>query len=678
MPLAFLTPWIWLGAIAVTVPLYLHLRRKREPNLVRFSAVRFLRDQSKAQHTPRALRDWLLLLVRCLGLVLVVGAFSWPYWRTGITSHAKESVVYILDNTLSRQANGGFLKDRDRTASDLQQLRPGKQAAVIELTSTPRVVVAFGEDPLVARGKVLALSPSCQHGSFLAAFRLANSLFAHAPSQHRRIVLLSDNQAGQWDENVSTPPFLNNVQLDLPNTLAREWPNLWVSDPRAQRVYFGDHSRVNFTVRLGHLGPASTAKVTVRANGTPILERDVDLQNQPRTILIQAQCDADPSKWLSFEAQVQGTPDALEIDNRAFYAVPPIIEGKVALLAQSPYLRVALSPEVMRGHWQTSLLDPEHLSLEPSSKSPADVLCVESAFLQKPEARNLVKQYLAAGRGVFLVVNHLSPVIDSCLEELGFEPDGTLDLSQTTPDKSQLVFADHSIFQPFQSPDFAKLDDLVILRCARLKAREGRPLMLAPSGMGLFFESTRFPGKLLVCAFGFERDQTSWPIHPTFVPLLDLTLQAARAQDAEPTLFVPGATALIQFPERDLAADLVVRDHDKEIETVSIDHGRARVRVPGVPGIYNLRQRNRPETLGMLAVNAPAVESELVFVPAPKQLAAWSLPKTARANERAPAGSFAVGFSGILQQHLWWWMILGGLLVLALETVLAEAKGAKS
>ena len=42
MPCLFLNPWFWLGALAVAAPIWLHLRRKRETNLVEFSALRFL------------------------------------------------------------------------------------------------------------------------------------------------------------------------------------------------------------------------------------------------------------------------------------------------------------------------------------------------------------------------------------------------------------------------------------------------------------------------------------------------------------------------------------------------------------------------------------------------------------------------------------------------------------
>ena len=52
MPWSFLNPWFWLGALAVAAPVWLHLRRKRETNLVAFSALQFLEDQPEPRRSP--------------------------------------------------------------------------------------------------------------------------------------------------------------------------------------------------------------------------------------------------------------------------------------------------------------------------------------------------------------------------------------------------------------------------------------------------------------------------------------------------------------------------------------------------------------------------------------------------------------------------------------------------
>src|SRR5215213_2277350 len=121
MGIAFLNPWFWLGALALAAPLWLHLKRKREKKLVQFTGLRFLDDEPQARQSPRRLRHLLLFLLRALALLLVVTAFAWPYIRAAQSGPIKASVVYILDNTLSHQANGGFQKDRDRVAREIAE-----------------------------------------------------------------------------------------------------------------------------------------------------------------------------------------------------------------------------------------------------------------------------------------------------------------------------------------------------------------------------------------------------------------------------------------------------------------------------------------------------------------------------------------------------------------------------
>jgi len=77
MPLAFLNPWLWIGALALAAPLWLHLRRRQETNVLRFSALRFLDDEPQPRQSPLRLRNILLFLLRALALLLWVPGFIW-------------------------------------------------------------------------------------------------------------------------------------------------------------------------------------------------------------------------------------------------------------------------------------------------------------------------------------------------------------------------------------------------------------------------------------------------------------------------------------------------------------------------------------------------------------------------------------------------------------------------
>ncbi len=678
MPLSFLNPWFWLGALAVAAPIWLHLRRKKETNLIRFSALRFLEDQPEPRRSPLQLQSLVLLALRLLALLLVVAAFAWPYLRRADTAPIQESRVYILDNTLSHQARDGFARDRDHIVKELCKAPASVQVAVIELTSVPRVVVAFADEREAARQAVRQLQPSFQRGSYLAAFRQANALLANSLGERKRIVFLGDNQQNQWNENVNTPPFLGQVQIDLPKNIAPVLPNLSLSEPRAQRIFLGDKSLVNFTAKLNHIGEAQTANVLLRANGQVIFNRSVDLDKQPETILLQAQWEAEPGAWLRGELTVDGTPDALAADNRVYFALAPVVEGKVALLAQSPFLRVALSPDIMRGQWATRVLEPASLSAELAADQDADVLCLESNYLQSGDARKLVWRYLSNGRGVFLVVNRITPAIKGHLRELGFQAEEAIELRKETPARFQFVSFNHPVFHPFLSPDYGNLLEIKVTKYVSLQGSDVMPLIFADNGAALFFQGTRLRGKLFVAAFGLDREHTSWPVHQSFIPFLDLTLQAARAEDPTPTAFEPGEICVLQLPAAAAAREVVLRDERTDLARVPATHGRVEIRMPARPGLYSLTYDDSTQVEKMFSVNPPAKESELAYANASDAVKLWRLNASSGAEKSASAAAATrMSLRAILQQRLWWWMVLAGMLALIVESALAEARKAR-
>lgn len=667
MSLGLLHPWFLLGALAVAAPLWLHLRRKPLANLVRFSALRFLEDSPQPQHSPRQLRHWLLFALRVLAVMAVTGAFAWPYWREAQRAVVKESRVYLLDNTLSHQANGGFLRDRDRILADLAQAGPEVQTAVVELTSQPRVVVSFGDSREEAARQLQALTPSHQRGAYLVAFRQANALFANSLGERRRIIFLSDHQENQWLENLNTPPFLQGVEVELPKIGPTNAPNLALSEPRLQRLFLGDRSVVNCSVNLIHSGPAASATVTLRSNDQLIFNRTVELQNQPETLLLQAQWEADPALWLRGEAALAGEPDALAADNRAFFTLPPVREGQVAMLAQSPYLRLALGPDIMRGHWVTRLLDPAKLTDELTTPTPAEVLVVESGYLQSADVRTLVGRYLREGRGVFMLVNRLTPPITGALRELGFEVQTRSATEPPASERLQYFLSNHPIFHPFLAPDFGNLLEVKAARVP-IQVTQGFPLLFSESGEPLFFQGTRFPGRLFVAAFGLEREQTTWPLHVSFIPFLDLCLQNSRPAETTPLDYEPGATTVLGFAGDSPVGEVVLRDGSREITRAPVVQGKARLRLPDPPGLYELTYDAATAPERVFSVNPPVKESRLSYVASPEALRLWQV-ASGKASTAAPpaAAPAAMSRAAIQQQQLWWWLVLGALTALVVE-----------
>lgn len=100
----FLNPSILLGLLAASIPLIIHLLNFRKLNKVEFSSLNFLKELQKSKIRKIKIKQWLLLFLRILLIILLVLAFARPTLEgTNIigASSAKSSSVFVLDNSPS-------------------------------------------------------------------------------------------------------------------------------------------------------------------------------------------------------------------------------------------------------------------------------------------------------------------------------------------------------------------------------------------------------------------------------------------------------------------------------------------------------------------------------------------------------------------------------------------------
>ncbi len=105
--------------------------------------------------------------------------------------------------------------------------------------------------------------------------------------------------------------------------------------------------------------------------------------------------------------------------------------------------------------------------------------------------------------------------------------------------------------------------------------------------------------------------------------------------------------------------------------------------MPDQPGLYNLsiESPSSNDVFKVFSVNPPARESQLTYLPNPEAIKLWQMERLPETLNKAPGGvptQARLALSGILQQRIWWWMLLGGLGLLVLETVLASRIEAKT
>ncbi|MFM7074334.1 MAG: BatA domain-containing protein [Planctomycetota bacterium] len=719
MIVSFLYPLCWLGALAVAAPLWLHLRRRSDRPVVRFPTARFLDDHTIADERPFRLRDPWLFALRAAALMLLVSAFAWPYLSKRAPGPIQVSRVLVLDKTLSHQAEGRFATARQAALEAVAKASPDTQVAVVEVGRTPRVIVEFQDRPDASAAKIAALEPGFERGSYLVAFRQAAALLEMASGPRRRIELLGDNQENQWTDTEPTLPFLGEFEVQLPSTIPANANNLSVAAPELRRSFQAGVAIVELQVQLARSGDVPAALLIVESNGKEVAKRPVlfaSPQSTTTTLRVAWPVDERQEVRGSVRARRLAAPpsdpsfaviageDALPMDDIAWFHEPPREEGRVAVVAQSPYLAAALSPEVMRGRWAAVTAEAE-VGRDERLKS-GDVLLIEARNLLEASNKELLEHYQRTRRGVLLVVDRESTVIANGLKSLGLEYGG--EVKDAAPAPFRYIMFDHPIFQPLRARDFGDLLDIRVSRYRRFAAPNARVLVYSALGDPLLMEVDNGAGKIVVAAFGWERNATNWPIHPSFVPFLDLSLEYLRQRESWQRQFEPGERCLWTFDavaRRSAANDTTAAPGAASSAAIStaisaavvvtdaegVERYRGPLRgetvdfpVPSRPGLYDVSFDGGRSIARTFAVNPSPLESMLTYASGDSRVASWRDTRVgARAADTSSVAKKVGGgqdvdsdgpveLSAILRQQSWWWLLAGGALLMAVEMVWAS------
>ena len=132
-PIAFAAPWV-LTALAVLPVLWWLLRvTPPAPRVVRFPAIRLLRDLVAREETPARTPLWLLIL-RLIVAALVILALAGPLLNPRAALPGGGPLLLLVDNGW---ASGRDWPNRRRTMEELAGQAELQDRPIIALTTTP-------------------------------------------------------------------------------------------------------------------------------------------------------------------------------------------------------------------------------------------------------------------------------------------------------------------------------------------------------------------------------------------------------------------------------------------------------------------------------------------------------------------------------------------------------------
>lgn len=206
--LSFLSPWFLAGAAAIAVPIVLHMLRREQAPPLPFTLVRFLRQAPREQRQRRQIKDWWLLCLRVLALLLLAFAFARPYIKTGEAA-MRGTTVLAVDTSLSMSPAAQFERAKKAALSVASDAPAGDRLAVLAFDDNAVVVSAPTIDRGAARAAINGLTPGAGGTNYGAVLAAAARVIGPSGGQ---LIVVSDLQRSGWSGDGALP---NDVQLKV-------------------------------------------------------------------------------------------------------------------------------------------------------------------------------------------------------------------------------------------------------------------------------------------------------------------------------------------------------------------------------------------------------------------------------------------------------------------------------
>ncbi len=431
--MTFLHPWaIWIGIAAAAIPVLIHWLTRPRPVRLPLSTVRFVREAVHEQRSWRRLRDFVLLALRTLAVLLIALCVARPQWGQPMQIsdlQGSDAVrVVLLDVSQSMAARVGAVEqiERARTvAANYLRYRPGLSADLILAGARPRGVFDGPSTNFDALRDELARCRALpERVDVNRALEMASRMLAPASeSDHRlrELVIVSDFQRSNWAK-ADFSPLPADTHIQLESTAPVEPPaNLAIL--RVEGRSAGSQGSTQLDVEVGNYTPMAR-KISVDVSLGDLTRRLTGTCPPGRRTTMSEEIGARQSGWQSGEARLVGVDDALAADNVYPFVLHVRPQPTYVLMTRQPagrkatsslFLECALAPTVRKNHRQTAgeSAAPRVVRVDPAASDPAAVASGDLIVLDHPgklgdEAVKLLAALLHRGRPIVYVAAELA------------------------------------------------------------------------------------------------------------------------------------------------------------------------------------------------------------------------------------------------------------------------------
>lgn len=522
------------GAAAATLPIIIHLMMRQRATLMPIGSVKFLKDVLRQHTRRRRIKQWLLMAMRIVAVLLLAMLFARPFLDRSHLQGSNREFILLLDRSASMQIDRGD----GETALEAGQKFAIQELAKLEPNTAIRVAVfdAAGVEEIAVDRLSDSLSTRLTSTDFGAALSWASDIMTVSGRENRQVVMITDLQRSGLQQTAFNR-FAGGVDFVLHDVGRTITQNIAIESCRDSSTEIRPDEDVRVTTRLFNAGalPLKDLQVliqldgpqgritdkkttTLRGSERKTLEFKVDIKEAGLysgfvEIHVEDELDFDNRRWIAFEAR---HPDRiLLVDGQ---------QGRSVYTNETYFLETALrlrlkgitrrSFEIERIVWEDGKGLPDLTGFK------TILMCNVLRWSNEDVTR--LKNYVHDGGHLIVScgdqtrVSHLEMLKEAGLLNIEIERQ-----PMAGPFRIKSWDSDHPILTPFEDAQQGDLRRISYNKVVNLASVGTNVKTLITAGEApLLLEQPYGSGSTLLFTSTVDRDWTQWPQTRLYVPMV--------------------------------------------------------------------------------------------------------------------------------------------------------------
>jgi hypothetical protein len=639
--MTFLNPFVLFGLAAAGIPILLHLLNLRRLKTIEFSTLSFLKELQKTSIRRVKIRQWLLLALRTLLVMLLVMAFSRPTLKgtlaVGIAERARTTAVILLDDspsmTITNERRQLFVQAQSAALHVLEAMSEGDEVYLLplsELVFHRATSVPPERSFSAARNAISELKPSFAHPSFEEGLRVAAKLLAQSKNFNKEVYLISDDQQSQW-ESATAPATENLFSPDVHFFLTKLEPdeseNCSVEEVRLPGALYELNKPFAVEYSLRQSGQSLPAPVvSVFLNGARSAQ---NVSPKARDGRVSGEVLVVPKAHGFTRGVVAVEEDDVEFDNKRYFAVNIPRQIRVLMVGDHDellFIRLALLLREHEGGFDVTETTPSRLTASQIASSDVVLLCGIDRLSEANASR--LKAFSESGGGILVLPDsktdslRFSGSIATALhlpQVAGMESVGPVSKALIAVESYDArhplfagVFADEQKNQLPKSSSPLSLESATIMRTLRFAYPKNVAPLISLSLGSPFLQEIRFDGgRTLVFSVAPHRSWSDWPQRSFFAPIINRAVQYLAAAQSVVQSVTVGEEVLVKLPQNSEPTVVVRRPNGASVLVHVASAGAGRKLTfsqTTEPGIYHVVSQSHGDTVAAFVVNVDGRE----------------------------------------------------------------------